>query len=438
MLEAINRVLPSVLEDLQTLIRIPSVSSQPEHDSDVQAAAEQVETLFREAGGQAKRLEAGGKPAVLATFPGPEDAPSVLLYAHYDVQPTGDPTLWTSPAFEPTVRDGRLYSRGSADDKGGIGVHLAALRVFDGKPPVTVKVFVEGEEEIGSPSMAALLERYGDELSADVFVIADAINWEAGTPALTTTLRGLVDADVTVSTLGTGLHSGQFGGVVPDALTAMAKLLASLHDERGNVAIAGLVEAPSPEVDYPEDRLRDETGVLDGVDWIGEGKLTERMWTKPAISVLAIDSVPVKDASNTLVPSARAKVSLRIAPGQDPAAALAALREHLVSHAPWGARVEVSDGQLGAGMSVDMAGERAAVAIAAITEAFGVAPVRAGVGGSIPIAAEFQALNPEALVLLTAVVDPTSRMHGIDESLHLGDFAKACHAEALLLQGLGS
>lgn len=438
MLEAINRVLPSVLEDLQALIRIPSVSSQPEHDADVQAAAEQVETLFREAGGQAKRLEAGGKPAVLATFPGPEDAPSVLLYAHYDVQPTGDPTLWTSPAFEPTVRDGRLYSRGSADDKGGIGVHLAALRVFDGKPPVTVKVFIEGEEEIGSPSMAALLERYGDELSADVFVIADAINWEAGTPALTTTLRGLVDADVTVSTLRTGLHSGQFGGVVPDALTAMAKLLASLHDECGNVAIAGLVEAPSPEVDYPEDRLRDETGLLDGVDWIGEGKLTERMWTKPAISVLAIDSVPVKDASNTLVPSARAKVSLRIAPGQDPAAALAALREHLVSHAPWGARVEVSDGQLGAGMSVDMAGERAAVAIAAITEAFGVAPVQAGVGGSIPIAAGFQALNPEALVLLTAVVDPTSRMHGIDESLHLGDFAKACHAEALLLQGLGS
>lgn len=438
MLEAINRVLPSVLEDLQALIRIPSVSSQPEHDADVRAAAERVETLFREAGGQARQLEAGGKPAVLATFPGPEDAPSVLLYAHYDVQPTGDPALWTSPAFEPTVRDGRLYSRGSADDKGGIGVHLAALRVFDGKPPVTVKVFVEGEEEIGSPSMAALLERYGDELSADVFVIADAINWEAGTPALTTTLRGLVDADVTVSTLGTGLHSGQFGGVVPDALTAMAKLLASLHDERGNVAIAGLVEASSPEVDYPEDRLRDETGILDGVDWIGEGTLTERMWTKPAVSVLAIDSVPVKDASNTLVPSARAKVSLRIAPGQDPTAALAALREHLIGHAPWGAHVEVSDGQLGAGMAVDMAGERAATAIEAITEAFGVAPVQAGVGGSIPIAAEFQALNPDALVLLTAVVDPTSRMHGIDESLHLGDFAKACHAEALLLQGLGS
>ncbi len=438
MLEAINRVLPSVLEDLQALIRIPSVSSQPEHDADVRAAAERVEALFREAGGQARQLETGGKPAVLATFPGPDDAPSVLLYAHYDVQPTGDPGLWTSPAFEPTVRDGRLYARGSADDKGGIGVHLAALRVFDGKPPVTVKVFVEGEEEIGSPSMAELLERHGDELSADVFVVADAINWEVGTPALTTTLRGLVDVEVTVSTVSTGLHSGQFGGVVPDALTALAKLLASLHDDRGNVAIAGLVEAGSPEVDYPEDRLREETGLLDGVAWIGEGKLTERMWTKPAASVLAIDSVPVKDASNTLVPSARAKVSLRIAPGQDPTAALDALREHLIGHAPWGVRVEVTDGQLGAGMSVDMAGDRAAVAIEALTEAFGTAPVRAGVGGSIPIAAEFQALNPDALVLLTAVVDPTSRMHGIDESLHLGDFAKACHAEALLLKGLGS
>lgn len=436
--EAVNAAMPSVLSDLKRLIAIPSISSQPEHDDDVLAAADLVAELLRGAGCPDVRfLEvAGGKPAVLGHYPAPEGQPTVLLYAHYDVQPTGDVTQWTSPAFEATERSGRLFARGAADDKGGIAVHLGALRAMGGRPPVGVKVFIEGEEEIGSPTMPELLRRFGDELAADVFVIADAVNWKVGEPALTSTLRGVVDAVVTVETLETGLHSGQFGGVVPDALTALSKLLATLHDDRGNVAIEGLYVAPDPEVEYDEDRLREETGILDGVEWIGDGMASARMWTKPSASVLAIDATPVRDASNTLVPSARAKVSVRIAPGDTVANGTRALREHLLSHAPWGARVTVDAGQGGAGTRIDLSGDRAQAALAAFNEAFGVDAVQIGTGGSIPIVAEFAELNPGAVFLLTAVVDPTSRMHGIDESLELSDLHKATLAEAILLRNL--
>ncbi len=433
----VERVLPSAIADLHKLIAIPSISSMPEHDADVAACADAVSGLFRDLGAsEVKLLDGGGKPAVWANFPGPEGSPTVLLYAHYDVQPTGDADAWTSPAFEPTERDGRLYARGSADDKGGVALHLAALRVFNGKPPVGVKVFIEGEEEIGSPSMPTLLDRYRDELAADVYVVADSVKWEVGKPSLTTSLRGVAACEVTVSTLAEGLHSGQFGGIVPDALTALCRLLATLHDDAGNVAIEGLVSGPGPDLDYPEDRLLEETGLLDGVSQLGDGSVVERMWFKPSASVLAIDATPVAKASNTLVPSARAKVSVRLVPGQDPAAAAKALEEHLRSHAPWGARVEIDSEQVGAPSRIALEGERAEAARKAFRDAFGVEAVEIGCGGSIPIVAEFADRNPEALVLVTAVTDPNSRMHGIDESLDLGDFAKAALAETLLLNNL--
>ena len=433
----VERVLPSAIADLHRLISIPSISSMPEHDADVAACADAVSGLFRDLGAsEVKLLDGGGKPAVWANFPGPEGTPTVLLYAHYDVQPTGDTDAWTSPAFEPTERDGRLYARGSADDKGGVALHVAALRVFDGKPPVGVKVFIEGEEEVGSPSMPTLLDRYRDELAADVYVVADSVNWEVGKPSLTTSLRGVADCQVTVSTLAEGLHSGQFGGVVPDALTALCRLLATLHDDAGNVAIEGLVTGTAPDLDYPEDRLLEETGLLEGVSQIGDGSVVERMWFKPAASVLAIDATPVAKASNTLIPSARAKVSVRLVPGQDPAAAAKALEEHLRRNAPWGAHVDVVAGQCGAPGRITLEGERVEAAKTAFREAFGVDAVEIGCGGSIPIVAEFADRNPDALVLVTAVTDPNSRMHGIDESLDLGDFAKAALAETLLLNNL--
>ena len=435
----IDALLPGVLADLERLVAIRSVSSDPAHAPEVRASAEAVADLLRQAGCPDVRVvAAGGAPAVIGRYPAPEGAPTVCLYAHHDVQPTGDPEAWTSDPFAATRRGGRLYGRGVVDDKAGIAVHLAALRAFDGQPPVGVTLFIEGEEEVGSPTLRALLEQHGEELAADLYVIADSGNWDVGVPAITTTLRGLVDCEVTVRTLDHALHSGQYGGVAPDALTALCRLVATLHDERGNVAIAGLVSRPGPDLEYPADRLAAESGVLPGVDYLGDGPVTERLWTRPAVSVIGIDATPVDRASNTLAPSARAKISLRLAPGQDPQAAMDALVAHLETHAPWHARVEVTRGEAGAPGEVPLEGPYAQAAVAAFTASWGRAPVSVGQGGSIPMVADFQQFFPAATVLVTAVADPDSRMHGIDESLDLGDFGHACLAEALLLATLAA
>lgn len=432
---AVDRVSAGVLDDLARLVAIPSVSSLPEHDADVQASAAFVAELLRDAGCPDVRIVAeGGKPAVIGRYPAPDGQPTVCLYAHHDVQPTGDAGLWSSDPFVASRRGDRLFGRGVVDDKAGVGVHLAALRAFDGRPPVGVTLFIEGEEEIGSPSLGRIIEAHRDLLAADVFVIADSVNWQVGEPAFTTTLRGLADCFVEVRTLDHALHSGQYGGVVPDALTALCRLLATLHDDAGDVAVAGLVSSPAAGLDYPLDRLATETGLM--ADFIGTGSVVERMWTKPAITVLAIDATPVKDASNTLTPVARAKVSLRVAPGDDAERALEALVAHLESHAPWGAKVTVTRGDVGQPGVVVAEGEAYASAEQAYGEAFGTEVVQIGCGGSIPMVAEFQRAFPGAAVLVSAVVDPDSRMHGIDESLHLGDFAKACLAETLFLARL--
>ncbi|OYN93977.1 acetylornithine deacetylase/succinyl-diaminopimelate desuccinylase-like protein [Propionibacteriaceae bacterium ES.041] len=436
-LAAVDRVLPSVRTDLAELIAIPSVSADPERAEDVRRSADFVADKLRELGAEVEILSAdGGRPAVIGKFPAPEGKPTVTLYAHHDVQPPGDETQWASDPFTATERDGRLYARGAADDKGGFGVHLAALRAFDGKPPVGVTVFVEGEEEIGSPSLDAFFAEHGDRLACDVFVIADSGNWDVGQPAFTTRLRGMTDLVVEVSTLDHGLHSGQYGGVAPDALMALTRILASLHDDAGNVAVQGLVATEAPDLDYPEDRLRAEAGLLDGVEFIGEGPLVQRMWTKPAITVIGIDTTPVARASNTLIPSARAKISVRLAAGDDPAKAQQLVADHLRANAPWGARVEVTMGEQGSPSQMPLTGPYAETARRAYAEAWGTEVVEMGLGGSIPLAAAFMTRHPDALVLATAVVDPTSRMHSTDESLHLGDFRSAAGAEALFLERL--
>ncbi len=433
----VTDLLPGVLSDLATLVAIPSVSSLPDRAGDVDRTAEAVAQYAREAGAADVKIVAeGGKPAVIAKWPAPEGAPTVCLYAHHDVQPTGDVSLWTSDPFAVTERDGRLYGRGVVDDKAGIAVHLAALRAFDGRPPVGVTLFVEGEEEIGSPSLARLMEVHAADLAADVYVICDSANWEVGAPAFTTALRGLSDVVVTVETLDHALHSGQYGGVAPDALTSLVRLLATLHDADGNVAVAGLASEPPFALEYPESRLREETGLLEGVSFIGTGPLADRMWGRPSITVLAIDCTRVADASNTLAPSARAKVSMRLAPSQDAAAALEALKAHLLEHAPDGARVSFGAQEAAGGSLVPATGEVAEVARTAYSEAWGVDVVEVGQGGSIPLVAMFQKAFPGAEVLVTGVVDPDSRMHGIDESFDLGDFTNACIAEATLLARL--
>ncbi|WP_134323813.1 dipeptidase [Cumulibacter soli] len=436
--DAVAAVLPRTIEDLKALVAIESISASAAHDRQVRASADAVVALLAEIGCPDVRIVSeGGKPAVIGHFPAPEGAPTVCLYAHHDVQPTGDEALWTSPPFAATERDGRLYGRGAADDKGGIAAHLAALRAFEGKPPVGVTLFIEGEEEIGSPSLRTILQQHSDALRADVYVIADSGNWAVGRPAFTTTLRGMADCVVEVATLDHALHSGVFGGVVPDAVTALCRLLATLHDDAGNVAIAGLREAPPTDLPDAGDQIRAEAGLLDGVQQLGDGNVFDRMWNKPSVSVLGIDAPSVRDAANALLPVARAKVGLRVAPGDDAHQALAALRAHLEQHAPWGARVRVTDGEVGQPGVVPFEGPVCELAAEAMASAYGVEPVFMGIGGSIPMIADFQEVFPDAVVLVTAVGDPDSRQHGVDESLHLGDFARAATAEALLLAKLG-
>ena len=436
--EAVGQVLPSVRADLERLVRIPSVSADPARAAQVHESALIVAALLGTAGlADVDVLTVpGGQPAVVAHRPAPPGAPTVLLYAHHDVQPPGDPADWDSDPFQPAERHGRLYGRGAADDKAGIAVHLAALRAHGDRLPVGVTVLVEGEEEIGSPTLAEFLAAYADRLRADAVVFADATNWTTDVPALTTTLRGGTAVTVEVRTLHHGVHSGLYGGPVPDALTALARLLATLHDERGDVAVPGLVRGTADPLDLTEAQLRADAGLLDGVRLTGTGGLTDRLWAGPAIAVIGIDAPSVAAASNTLVPAARAKISMRVAPGDDPILARDALAAYLRAHAPWGAQVTVELGTTAAPYAVPTGGAAYLAMREALAQAWGTPPVDIGAGGSIPFVTAYAGLFPGAEILVTGVEDPDTRAHGANESLHLATFDRACLAETLLLAHL--
>ena len=435
----VREILPEVRRDLEGLVRIESVWADPARRAEVHRSAQAVASLLRDAGfADVEIVSEGGAPAVIAHQPGPPGSATVLLYAHHDVQPEGDAAQWDSPPFDPTERDGRLYGRGTADDKAGIATHLAAFRAHGGRPPVGVTVFVEGEEESGSPSLSRLLAAHRDKLAADVIVIADSDNWTAEVPALTVSLRGLADCVVEVATLDHGLHSGLWGGVVPDALTVLVRLLAGLHDDEGNVAVAGLHEAQAAPVDRGPQWVRAESGLLDGVSEIGSGSVAQRMWAKPAITVIGIDTTPIAKASNTLIPRASAKISMRIAPGGDAVAHLDALRRHLEAHTPWGAHLTVTPGDIGQPYVIDATGPVYDAARSAFRQAWGTDAIDMGMGGSIPFIAQFAAAFPDATILVTGVEDPGTQAHSVNESLHLGVLECAAVTEALLLEQLGT
>ena len=433
----VTELLPALRQDLEALARIPSVSLEAFDQAHVEASAEAVAVLLRAEGLDVEIVREGGRPAVIGHIDGPVGAPTVMLYAHHDVQPPGAESDWDSPPFEPAERKGRVYARGIADDKAGIMAHVAALRAHSGALPVGVTVFVEGEEEIGSDSLGTILERHGEKLRADAIVLADSTNWAVGEPALTTTLRGMIRVVLTVRALDHGIHSGMFGGAVPDAITALIRMIASLHDAEGNVAVAGLKSGVAADLDYSESRLREESGLLDGVQPIGSGSILSRLWAKPSITTIGIDAPSVATSSNTLVPQAAAKISMRIAPDEDSKVAYRLLADHLAANAPWGVKVDIHLDDEGAGFCADASGPVYDQARAAFTDAWGVAPVDIGVGGSIPFVAAFAKRFPDAGILVTGVEDPDARAHGANESLHLGEFERVCLAEAVLLERLG-
>lgn len=448
---AAKATIPVALADLGNLVRIPGIAWPAFDQSNLQRSAAAVAALFEETGmfdsvevktAAIPGTDEQGQPAILATRAAKNGKPTILLYAHHDVQPEGDDALWETPPFEPTVRDGRLYGRGAADDKAGIMAHVAAIRtmkeVYGDDLDLGISVFIEGEEEFGSRSFAQFLSDNIDALRSDVIVVADSGNWDSETPGLTVSLRGNARFTLSVRTLAHASHSGMFGGAIPDAMMATVKLLSTLWADDGSVAVTGMTERDAPTPEYTEATLRDEAGLLPGVSPIGNGTILSRIWNKPSITVTGVDFTSVAAASNTISPEVTVVISARVAPGQEATEAYAAMEAHLRAHAPFGAELTFSDIDLGNGFLVDTSGDTVSLARQSMQDAYGKAPVDLGVGGSIPFIADLVREIPGADILVTGVEDPHSRAHSPNESLHLATFQNAVVTEALLLSRLNA
>jgi acetylornithine deacetylase/succinyl-diaminopimelate desuccinylase-like protein len=442
--EKVDAAFPVALANLGDLVRIPGIAWDAFDPQQLERSAEAVAELFRQTGVfelvEIRRAEANGKvgaPAVVARREARNGRPQILLYAHHDVQPPGDLRVWKTPEFQPTLIDGRIFGRGAADDKAGIVTHLTAintlLETLGEDFEVGISVFIEGEEEAGSPTFRNFLEENRDILAADVIIVADSANWTTTTPALTTTLRGLVSQVIEVQTLDHAVHSGMFGGAIPDAMTATLRLLASLHDDAGDVAVQGLHSTKAADLDFSEQQLREDSGLLDGVSTIGTGSILDRIWTKPSITVIGIDAMSVPMSSNTLLPSVKSKISMRIAPGQDPQDALGLLRAHLEKHVPFGALLTYGDVELGKPFEANSSGWAKKLAEASLSAAFGNDSVDIGIGGSIPFIADLLEVFPAAQILVTGVEDADSRAHSPNESVHVDTLRGAMVAESLFL-----
>ena len=442
---SVSQRFPAAISKLTRLVKIEGIAWEAFDAENLELSAKAVKELFDSTGLfdwlEIRRAEIAngtmGAPAVIGRRDAKNGKPQILLYAHHDVQPPGDSTIWQTPAFQPTIKNGRLYGRGAADDKAGIVAHLTALDVLSeltgANPDVGITLFVEGEEEAGSPSFKNFLEANKHDLKSDVIIVADSGNWTTEIPALTTTLRGLVSLVVEVKTLDHAVHSGMFGGGVPDAMTVMLRLLASLHDEAGNVAVAGLVSSKASDLPYDEAQLREDSGLLPSVSQLGDGTTLDRSWTKPSITVIGIDYPSIAVSSNTLLPSVKAKISMRIAPGQVPEEALESLKQHLTQNIAFGAQLEFGEVELGKPFASDNAGWAKTVMEEALDAGFGRKSVDIGIGGSIPFIADLLEVFPTAQILVTGVEDPDSRAHSPNESVPLESLRKAMTSEALFL-----
>ena len=436
--ETIAELMPGLRADLERLVRLPSVAFEGFPEEPVKQAGAAVAELMQKAGLPEVRLVdiARAPQAVFGARPAQPGAPTVLLYAHYDVQPAGPDEAWASKPFEPTERAGRLYGRGAADDKSGIIMHSGALLALGADSPVGVKVLIEGQEECGRGGIEEFVKANAELLKADVIVISDVGNYSLGVPTLTTSLRGMAALDVEVETLAGAVHSGMFGGPAPDALIALARMIATLHDADGTVAVQGLNVDEYNGADYDETAYRNDAGVLFGVDLIGVGTVAERLYGRPSINVIGIDAPAVDGAANVLIPKARARLSVRLTPGQDPAEAQAAVAKHVEAVAPWHVKVKVTPGGVGEGFLARTDGPAYAAAAAAMAAAFQKEVVHYGVGGSIPLVAAFLAAQPGAEMILWGCEEPQCKIHAPDESVDLAELERCVLAETLFIAEL--
>jgi acetylornithine deacetylase/succinyl-diaminopimelate desuccinylase-like protein len=435
------------LEELSALVSIPGIAWEAFDSSKLDRSAEAVAGLLRktEVFDSVEILRSAtpagpmGAPAVVATRTARNSKPTILLYAHHDVQPPGADELWDSDPFKTEIRNGRMYGRGAADDKAGVISHVFAVKALreltNNDFDLGLVVFVEGEEEAGSPSFANFLLEHKAKLASDVIIVADSGNWTTEVPAITTTLRGLVSLEFEVRTLDHAVHSGMYGGAVPDAMLALTKILGSMWNENGSVSISGLISANSVDLEYSEQELRADSGLMPSTKPIGEGSILGRLWTKPSLTLIGLDYPSVAISSNTLVPSVRAKLSLRIAPGQVPSEALEALKSHILSHNPLGAQIDFGAVELGRPFSLGESGWAKDLASSALKAAYGFESVDIGIGGSIPFIADLESVFPGVQVLITGVEDPDSRAHSPNESLDIETLRKAIVAQTLILLG---
>ncbi|MBA4860641.1 dipeptidase [Streptomyces sp. PSKA54] len=439
--ETVAALMPRAKAELTDLVAFKSVADFEQFPrSESEKAANWVADALRAEGFQDVALldTPDGTQSVYGFLPGPEGAPTVLLYAHYDVQPPLDEAAWTTPPFVLTERNGRWYGRGAADCKGGVIMHLLALRALkaNGGVPVNVKVIAEGSEEQGTGGLERYAEEHPELLAADTIVIGDSGNFRVGLPTVTSTLRGMTMVRVRIDTLEGNLHSGQFGGAAPDALAALVRVLDSLRAEDGSTTIDGLTgDTAWDGLQYPEADFRKDAKVLDGVELIGSGTVADRIWARPAVTVLGIDCPPVVGATPSVQASAQALISLRVPPGVDAAEATKLLLAHLEAHTPWGARVQTE--QIGQGQP--FRANTASPAYAAMAEAMSVAypgeeMQYAGQGGSIPLCNTLAALYPDAEILLIGLSEPEAQIHAVNESVSPEELERLSVAEALFLR----
>ncbi|MBP3223175.1 MAG: M20/M25/M40 family metallo-hydrolase [Actinomycetaceae bacterium] len=442
-LRRVDELMKQAHRQLEYLMQKKTISSSPDSLDELRQSAEYIAQCARDIGMDARVINdfvaldgTHGKPCVIAHKDPEKGMPTVLLYAHHDVQPVGNLDGWNTDPWNPTYVNDRIYGRGSADDKAGVVAHLAAIQAAL-PTGVGVTLFVEGEEEIGSPTFVDFLHAYQDELQADAIIVADSGNWKAGIPALTVSLRGVATLKIRLRLLEHAVHSGQFGGPVLDGPMVMARLLSRLHDEKGNVCVPGLLARDDVKVDIDEEDYRRDSSLLPAVRLAGEGSIASRSWTKPSINLIGMDVTSCDSSSNTIIPACEAVISLRVAPFQNSCEAAETVRDYLLVQDVFGAQIDIDILESGPGYVADTSTDMCAMMKECLTEAFGEKVVESGEGGSIPFIADFQRIFSDAHVFVTGVEDPDARAHSENESLYIPDWIAAIKAEALFLTRLG-